>query len=242
MTREDEEYLDRWRDERKGVFVRHSMVDVTGDFVAGALLSQLLFLVSSIKDGWVKGVVYREGREWLVRERTDWHTEIRLKDRQVDTALKKLIAKGFVETRRWKHGMDVVMHLSVNVPLVRRAQAAAMTDSPICKSGFTTASPPCDSPIRESGFTDMQLQHVSENHPERYKKSGKKRAAINSAPAPDPEPTPAEIAAAVAELRERLNKANKGLDPDSRAGRAMIEDRVRERRKHNGPASEEAGP
>jgi hypothetical protein len=71
-------------------------IDMAGDFVAGALLSQILYWFEPDKDGRYKTRVTYKGRRAIAKSRNDWYDEIRISPKQYDKAINILIKKGIV--------------------------------------------------------------------------------------------------------------------------------------------------
>ena len=68
----------------------HAYIDITGDLVAGTLLSQILYWCGTDMRSHGKLTVYKDGHYWLVKGRDDWWNEVRISPRQYDTAISKL--------------------------------------------------------------------------------------------------------------------------------------------------------
>jgi len=79
----------------------HAYIDITGDLIAGTLLSQIMFWFKPDKNGKSKIRVHKKDGDWLAKTRSDWYDEIRITPKQYDRAIKILKSKGFV---------DVVIH------------------------------------------------------------------------------------------------------------------------------------
>jgi hypothetical protein len=71
-------------------------IDMVGDFVAGALLSQILYWFEPDKEGRHKTRVTYKGRRAIAKSRNDWFDEIRISPKQYDKAVNILIKKGIV--------------------------------------------------------------------------------------------------------------------------------------------------
>lgn len=70
----------------------HKYIDISGDLIAGTLLSQIMYWFST-KNGKSKVSIYRDGHYWLAKRREDWMDEIRISKKQYDCAIKKLTAE-----------------------------------------------------------------------------------------------------------------------------------------------------
>lgn len=78
--------------------------EITGDIVAGLLLSQIVFWHLPSKSGYSKLRVEKNGKWWIAKKRTDWFEEVWISDRQYDRIIKILGAK----TKYNKHGLGIV--------------------------------------------------------------------------------------------------------------------------------------
>ncbi|MBH8608771.1 hypothetical protein [Thermoactinomyces sp. CICC 10521] len=94
--------------------ILHAHVDIAGDLVAGALLSQILFWFAPDKNGNSKLRIFKDGHYWLVKERTDWWNEIRITERQYDRAIKDLEKRKLIIKKRYKFKGNPTTHLRPN--------------------------------------------------------------------------------------------------------------------------------
>ena len=72
-------------------------VDITGDLIAGLMLSQIVYWYLPNKNGNVKLRVYKNNEYWLAKNREDWWEEIRITTRQYDRAKIILENKGIIK-------------------------------------------------------------------------------------------------------------------------------------------------
>ena len=72
-------------------------VDIADDFIAGALLSQIIYWHLPTKEGRSKLRVYKNDKLWLAKQRSEWWEELRITSRQYDRAINILEKKGIVE-------------------------------------------------------------------------------------------------------------------------------------------------
>ena len=86
-------------------------VDVTGDLIAGLLLSQIVYWNLPNKKNESKLRVYKDSRAWLAKGRQDWWEEIRITPKQFDRAAKILVDKGIIETRLFKFNGYPTIHI-----------------------------------------------------------------------------------------------------------------------------------
>ena len=89
----------------------HAYIDISGDLIAGTLLSQIMYWFSNDKNGKSKIRIYKDGFFWLAKGRNDWSDEIRISPKQYDNAIKKLKGKGFVETKLYKFNSVPTTHI-----------------------------------------------------------------------------------------------------------------------------------
>lgn len=94
--------------------IRHAYVDIAGDLVAGALLGQILYWFEPDKKGNTKLRVVKDGLLWLVKERSDWHDEIRITAKQYDRAAKILESKNLIIRKRYKFNGQPLIHIRPN--------------------------------------------------------------------------------------------------------------------------------
>lgn len=71
----------------------HAYIDITNDLVAGTLLSQIMYWFSESKDGKPKVSIQKDGYYWIAKRREDWMDEIRISQKQYDTAISKIAIK-----------------------------------------------------------------------------------------------------------------------------------------------------
>lgn len=88
-------------------------VDIADDLIAGVLLSQIVFWFLPNKHGDSKLRVNKEGHQWLVRGRDDWWEECRIKPRQYDSAIKKLVGRGVIATSIFKFNGETKIHIRI---------------------------------------------------------------------------------------------------------------------------------
>lgn len=99
---------------RDTIDVKKIYIDVADDLVAGVLLSQIAYWFLPNKEGKTKLRVRKEGFLWLVKGRDDWWEECRIKARQYDTAIKKLIDRGIIIKATYKFDGNPMTHIRIN--------------------------------------------------------------------------------------------------------------------------------
>jgi hypothetical protein len=92
---------------------KKAYVDMTGDVVAGLMLSQIVYWHLPDRGGQDKLRVERDGRRWLVKTRDEWWHECRLNPREVDRARKVLETRGIIEVRLYKFNGSPTQHLRI---------------------------------------------------------------------------------------------------------------------------------
>lgn len=92
-------------------------VDMTGDLIAGLMLSQIVFWYLPDRQGQSKLRVQREGRFWLAKARHEWWDECRITLEQVKRATKLLVEQKLVVTRRFKFAGAPTTHIRINWPI-----------------------------------------------------------------------------------------------------------------------------
>lgn len=94
--------------------VKRSFVDACDNLVQGILLGQIVYWHLPSASGKSKLRVFKDGRYWLAKGRNDWYDEIRISPKQFDTAIKKLVEKGFVETKKFRFNGVPTVHIHLN--------------------------------------------------------------------------------------------------------------------------------
>lgn len=104
----------RWEQaSRDTIDVKKIYVDVADDLVAGVLLSQIVFWFLPNQEGRTKLRVNKNGFTWLAKGREDWWNECRIKPRQYDTAIKKLIDLEILEKETFKFNGNPTTHIRI---------------------------------------------------------------------------------------------------------------------------------
>lgn len=116
--------------DRERVDFKLIYVDMTGDLIAGLMLSQIIYWNLPAKDGTSRLRARHDGQLWLAKSREDWWDECRISPKQVDRAIDILESKGFVERKIYKFNGAPMIHLR----LLREAVLAAWDTSILPKS------------------------------------------------------------------------------------------------------------
>lgn len=91
-----------------------SYIDMTGDIIAGIMLSQIIYWHLPSKNGNSKLRVIKGGEEWIAKRRVDWFDECRITLKQYIRAIKILEDKGIVKTKVFKFYGEPTVHISLN--------------------------------------------------------------------------------------------------------------------------------
>lgn len=89
----------------------HSLIDICDDYVAGSILSQILYWFSPTPDGKPRVRIERDGYYWLAKKMTDWYEEVRVTPKQAKRAISKLENLGLIETRVYKFAGSPTTHI-----------------------------------------------------------------------------------------------------------------------------------
>lgn len=108
------EFLAWERASRDTVDFKKTYVDMAEDFIAGALLSQIVYWNLPGGGKPTKLRVFRDDHYWLVKGRDDWWDELRLLPQRFDTACAKLIGRGLVIKTYGLFNNKRMMHLRIN--------------------------------------------------------------------------------------------------------------------------------
>lgn len=93
--------------------IHHAYVDIAGDLLAGALLSQILYWFGADRNGRPRARIRKDGHLWIAKSRSDWWEEIRISPKQYDRAAKILQGKGYIELRTMKFNGNPTTHIRI---------------------------------------------------------------------------------------------------------------------------------
>ena len=111
---EDQRFNDflAWeRASRDTIDFKKIYVDITGDLIAGLLLSQIVYWYLPDKEGKTKLRVMKRGILCLAKTRFEWWDEIRFNPTQVDKGLKILRKKGIIRTKVHRFNGTPTIHI-----------------------------------------------------------------------------------------------------------------------------------
>ena len=166
----------RWEAATRDVMMlRKVYVDMTGDLVAGLMLSQIIYWHLPGRDGKSRLRVAKEGGLWLAKSYSDWWDEIRVTEKQARRAVNVLREKGLVITGVWKFNGTPTVHLRIDEARFLEAWKAAVENpggKSICPGGQVDL-PPGASPSALGGKSitetttesTQRLQHDQEDLP-----------------------------------------------------------------------------
>lgn len=109
-----QEFIHWTKSSKDNIGIKRVYIDVAGDLAAGILLSQIVYWHLPNKSGECKLRVKRNGKLWLVKRRQDWWYECRIKEKQIDRCLRKLVEKNIITTSIYKFNGDPTIHISIN--------------------------------------------------------------------------------------------------------------------------------
>lgn len=95
-------------------------VDITGDLIAGMLLSQIMYWCSPDRNGKIRLRVQHKGFLWLAKTREDWFEELRISPKQYDRAIKILKEKDLVATELFRFNGSPTIHIRPNLDVCNR--------------------------------------------------------------------------------------------------------------------------
>ena len=103
----------------------HAYIDITGDLIAGTLLSQIMYWFSESKNNDIRANIYKDGHYWIAKRREDWMQEIRISKKQYDCAIKKLTNEGIglVEVKKYHFNGVPITHIRPITENINKAVA-----------------------------------------------------------------------------------------------------------------------
>src|SRR5690606_34995070 len=84
---------------------------MTGDLLAGLLLSQIIYWYLPNKSGDSKLRVKKEGHYWIAKSHDEWYEEIRFSRRNFDTAIKKLVQLNLIQKQIFRFSGTPTIHI-----------------------------------------------------------------------------------------------------------------------------------
>lgn len=117
IEEENQEFVDflTWeKTSRDTIDFKKIYVDITGDLIAGLLLSQIIYWHLPNKEGKSKLRVFKKGKPCIAKSRFDWWEETRLNPTQVDKGLRVFREKGIARTEIYKFNGAPTTHIFLN--------------------------------------------------------------------------------------------------------------------------------
>lgn len=99
---------------RDTIDFKKTYVDMTGDILAGLVLSEIIYWHMPSKKGRSRLSVHRDGQEWIACHRVEWWDRTRMTPRQIDRVFKILIAKGLIVKDRFHFAGKPTVHVRLN--------------------------------------------------------------------------------------------------------------------------------
>lgn len=99
---------------RDTIDFKKTYVDMTGDLIAGLLLSQIVFWHLPTKQGRTKLRVKKDGHLWIAKQRDDWWDEVRIRPKRFDRACDILVKKGIIVKAYYRFNGLRMMHLRID--------------------------------------------------------------------------------------------------------------------------------
>lgn len=104
-----------WEKKAPGIDFKMAYVDVAGDFVAGVLLSQIIFWHLPGEKSATRLRVKLDGSLWIAKTKEQWWAETRMGRRRFDRARHILEKKGLIKVRRKKFKGNPMLHIQLDV-------------------------------------------------------------------------------------------------------------------------------
>jgi hypothetical protein len=108
-----DEFLKWEQTSRDTIDVKRIYIDITGDLIAGILLSQIIYWFLP-KQGKRKIKIFKDNHYWLAKRRQDWWEECRISPKQFDRAIRILKKRNLVVTRTYRFYGSPTMHIHLN--------------------------------------------------------------------------------------------------------------------------------
>ena len=160
----------RWeKASRESIDFKTVYVDMTGDLIAGLLLSQILYWNLPDDAGKTRLRVERDGKLWLVKSHDDWWSEIRISPKQAKRALALLEDLGLIAREYHRFNGLRMTHISIVVEAFMQSWNEAMEDPSEGRPVSTKGTPrsvrkgPTEGDERDRPLTETTTENTSEN-------------------------------------------------------------------------------
>ena len=87
---------------------------MTGDLIAGLLLSQIVYWFLPNKHGRSKLKVSKDNLYWLAKQQSDWWKEIRISEKQAKRAIDLLVKLGIIVKTNHLFNNKRINHIRIN--------------------------------------------------------------------------------------------------------------------------------
>ncbi len=109
-----QDFLSWEQSSRQTIDFKTIYVDVTGDLIAGLMLSQIVYWHLPNKRGQSRLSVVHDQKAWLARSDSEWFDEIRITKEQARRARQILAEKALIETHVYKFNGVPTTHIRIN--------------------------------------------------------------------------------------------------------------------------------
>lgn len=113
MLTDIEQFLLWERTTRDTIDFKKIYVDITGDIIAGLMLSEIVYWHIPSRNGDTKLRIEHNGIQWIAVRRYEWWDRTRINPRQADKALNVLVELGLVAKDVFKFNGDPTTHVAL---------------------------------------------------------------------------------------------------------------------------------
>ena len=151
--------------EKQQVNVKMVYIDITGDLIAGILLSQIIYWNLPSKEGKSKLKVTYKGRKGIAKGRNEWWDEIRITPKQYDRAIKILKELELVEVKNTMFNAKRTPVIMFNSDVFIKKYQSKLTKSTVLPKGKDRCLPKVKSGIDETAtsLTETTTKITTEN-------------------------------------------------------------------------------
>lgn len=151
--------------EKQQVNVKMVYIDITGDLIAGILLSQIIYWNLPSKEGKSKLKVNYKGRKGIAKGRNEWWDEIRITPKQYDRAIKILKELELVEVKNTMFNAKRTPVIMFNSDVFIKKYQSKLTKSTVLPKGKDRCLPKVKSGIDETAtsLTETTTKITTEN-------------------------------------------------------------------------------
>lgn len=123
----------RYERQMQSIGVKRVYVKMAGGWIAGVILARLVYWESPPRDESKprRGGIFRDGKWWVVRQRSVWQEELYMTEGEFDTGLKTLREKGLVEVQTHFFNRKRALWLRTVEPTFLQAVNAALEAAPL---------------------------------------------------------------------------------------------------------------